>query len=121
LKTRFIFLTASFPILMSCLALMILGLALSPLLKVKLLPDRSLPSVSVSYSYGGERGNGHQLGDPLLEAAFSRLEGLVKLRSRTGDGNGAITLEMEEEAEMDAVRFEVSTLIRQVYPQLPAG
>jgi multidrug efflux pump subunit AcrB len=114
LKTRFIFLTASFPILLSCLAL-------SPLLKVELLPDRSLPSVSVSYSYGGERGNGHQLGDPLLEAAFSRLEGLVKLRSRTGDGNGAITLEMEEEAEMDAVRFEVSTLIRQVYPQLPAG
>ena len=32
---------------------MILGLSSAPLLKVKLLPDRSLPSVSVSYNYGG--------------------------------------------------------------------
>ena len=28
-------------------------MALLPLLKVKLLPDRSLPSVSVAFSYGG--------------------------------------------------------------------
>ncbi|MGD9555702.1 MAG: efflux RND transporter permease subunit [Mangrovibacterium sp.] len=114
--------TTSFPILTGSLALMILGLALSPLLKVKLLPDRSLPSVSVSYSYGGA--NAVVVDSEVtsrLEGVFSRLEGLVKLRSRTGDGNGVITLEMEKEADMDAVRFEVSTLMRQVYPELPAG
>ena len=43
---------ASFPLIMACIALMILGMALSPLQKVKLLPDRTLPSVTV-YSYGG--------------------------------------------------------------------
>ena len=107
---------------MATIALMILGLAISPLLKVKLLPDRSLPSISVSYSYGGA--NAVVVDSEVtsrLEAIFSSLEGLVKLNSRTGDGNGNITLEMEKDADMDAVRFEVSMLIRQVYPELPAG
>ena len=53
LKKQNIIQSASYSIIMATLALMILGLALSSLLKVKLLPDRSLPSVSVSYSYGG--------------------------------------------------------------------
>jgi multidrug efflux pump subunit AcrB len=83
---------------MGFLALMILGLALTPLLKVKLLPDRSLPSISVYYSYGGANA---VVADSevtsRLEAVFSRLERLVKLRSRTGDGNGAITMERAEQ------------------------
>jgi len=52
-KTQNITGSASFPVIMATLALMILGMALLPLLKVKLLPDRSLPSVSVAFSYGG--------------------------------------------------------------------
>ena len=102
--------------------LMILGLALSPLLKVKLLPDRTLPSVTVSYSYGSA--NAVVVDSEVtsrLEDIFSTLEGLMKINSRTGDGNGSITLEMEKGADMDAVRFGVSTLIRQVYPELPPG
>ncbi len=112
----------SFPLIMAFTALMIFGLALSPLLKVKLLPDRSLPAVNVYYSYGGA--NALVVDSEvtsLLEGIFSTLEGLVKMTSRTGDGNGSITLEMEKGADMDAVRFGVSTLIRQVYPELPPG
>ena len=107
---------------MAFIALMILGLALTPLLKVKLLPDRTLPSVTVYYSFGGASA---VVADSevtsRLESIFSNLEGLVKMASRTGDGNGSITLEMEKGADMDAVRFAVSTLIRQVYPELPPG
>ena len=107
---------ASFPIIMATLALMLLGMALSPLLKVKLLPDRSLPAVTVYYSYGGANA---VVADSevtsRLEAVFSNLWGLVNMRSRTVDGNGNITLEMGKGANMDAVRFEVSMLIRQVY------
>lgn len=107
---------------MAILALMLLGVALSPLLKVKLLPDRSLPSVTVYYSYGGA--NAVVVDSEVtsrLEAIFSNLEGMVNMRSRTGNGTGDITMEMEKGSDMDAVRFGVSMLIRQVYPELPAG
>ena len=113
---------ASFPLIMATLALMLLGMALSPLLKVKLLPDRSLPAVNVYYSYSGANA---VVADSevtsRLEAVFSNLEGLENMRSRTADGSGNISLEMGKGANMDAVRFEVSMLIRQVYPELPAG
>ncbi len=114
--------TASFPLIMGFTALMILGLAVTPLLKVKLMPDRSLPSVSIFYSMRGA--NAVVVDSEVtskLEGVFSNLSGLMKLRSRTGDGSGSITLQMEKEADMDAVRFEVSTLIRQVYPKFPSG
>ena len=107
---------------MATIALMILGIAITPLLKVKLLPDRSLPSVSVYYGLPGA--NAVVVDSELtskLEGIFSNVDGLQKLRSRTGAGNGAITLDIAKDADMDAVRFEVSTLIRQVYPDLPPG
>jgi multidrug efflux pump subunit AcrB len=119
---RSIYKPTSFPIIMATLALMLLGVAMVPLLKVKLMPDRSLPSVSVHYSYGGA--NAVVVDSEVttkLEGIFSRLEGLEKLSSRTGDGYGSISLEIDKEADMDAVRFEVATLIRQVYPELPDG
>ena len=122
MKGPILFYTTSFPLIMAFLALMILGLALSPLLKVKLLPDRTLPSVTVSYSYGGA--NAVVVDSEVtsrLEGIFSTLEGLIKMASRTGDGNGSISLEMGKGTDMDAVRFGVSTLIRQVYPELPPG
>ena len=53
MKKATICLSISFLLIMAFLALMILGLGLSPLLKVKLLPDRTLPSVTVYYSYSG--------------------------------------------------------------------
>ncbi len=56
-----------------------------------------------------------------LEAVFSNLEGMVNMWSRTAGGSGDIAMEMEKGSDMDAVRFEVSMLIRQVYPELPAG
>lgn len=117
-----LFKQSSYSLIMTTIVMMILGLALSPLLKVKLLPDRSLPSVSVYYSYGGANAVvvDSEVTSP-MEAIFSTLGGLVRQSSRTGDGNGAITLEMEKDADMDAVRFEVSTLIRQIYAELPKG
>lgn len=113
---------SSFPIIMATMALMILGIALLPQVKMKLLPDRRLPSVSIYYNYYGA--NALVVDSEVtskLEGLFSNVSGLVKLKSRTGSGYGYISLSMDKESDMDAVRFEVSTLIRQIYPDLPVG
>ncbi|MCL3781511.1 efflux RND transporter permease subunit [Prolixibacteraceae bacterium JC049] len=112
----------SFAVIMATIALMILGVALLPQLRAKLLPDRNLPSVSVYFSYSGA--NAVVVDSEItskLEGLFSNVSGLVKLNSRTGNGYGYITLSMDKESDMDVVRFEVSTLIRQIYPELPDG
>ena len=56
-----------------------------------------------------------------LEAMLSRVKGVKGVNSTSDNGSGSITLEMDKHADMDATRFEVSTIVRQTWPQLPEG
>ncbi len=111
---------SSFTLIATFIALAIIGLALAPLLNLRLYPGRSKPAVTVSYQVQGA--NAVVIDSEVtsrLEGLFSRIAGLKKLTSGTSAGSGWITLEMDEQSDMDAVRFEVATLIRQAYPSLP--
>jgi hypothetical protein len=70
---------------------MILDFALSPLLKVKLMPDRALPSVTVYYNYSGANA---VVADSevtsKLEANFPKLSG--KLNNKTEQHKKALAL-----------------------------
>lgn len=44
---------------------------------------------------------------------------MKRLNSTTGNGYGNITVELDKHADVEVVRFEASTLIRQTWPQLP--
>lgn len=111
---------SSFTLIATFIALAIIGLAVTPLLNLRLYPGRSMPRVSVSYQMQGA--NAVVIDSEVtsrLEGLFSRVEGLKKLTSGTSSGSGWISMEMDKGSDMDAVRFEVSTLIRQVFPSLP--
>ncbi len=93
-----------------------------PLLNLRLYPGRSKPSVSVSYNMHGANAvvvDGEVTSK--LEGLLSRVTGLKNLSSRTSAGSGWINMEMDKSTDMDAVRFEVAALIRQVYPSLPSN
>lgn len=111
---------SSFTIIAAFIALSIIGFAVAPLLNLRLFPGRTKPSVSVSFSMRGA--NAVVIDSEVtskLEGLLSRVEGLKSLKSRTRSGDGWISLELDKNSDMDAVRFEVSTLIRQIYPTLP--
>ncbi|RED98405.1 efflux RND transporter permease subunit [Marinoscillum furvescens] len=114
--------TSAFSILTLFTVLVIIGLALVPKLQLRLLPSRYEPSV---YVYFGMRDASAIVVDnevtSKLEGAFSRIPALKKLESRTRAGGGSLVLRFHEDADMDAVRFEVATIVRQLYPQLPEG
>ena len=113
---------ASFTIIIAFLCLSLVGLALMPMLSVKLSPSRTLQSLSISYSMPG---NSSRIIEAevtsRLEAMLSRVEGVKRIHSTSDNGSGSITLDMDKRADMDAVRFEVSTIVRQIWPQLPKG
>lgn len=56
-----------------------------------------------------------------LEGSFSRLQGLKTLESKTRGRGGQLVLHLDGNVDLDAVRFEVATLVRQIYPALPEG
>ena len=113
---------ANFTIIIIFLCLSLVGLALMPMLSVKLSPSRTLQSLTVSY---GMPGNSSRIIEAevtsRLEAMLNRVEGVKRIYSTSDNGSGSITLDMDKHADMDAVRFEVSTIVRQIWPQLPKG
>ena len=100
--------------------LFIVGLAFTPLLRLNLHPSKSLPSVTIYYFVPGATGEliDAEVTTP-IEGALSTVQGVKKMTSRTSKDRGSIRLTMDKEVDMDAVRFEVSMLVRQLYSKLP--
>lgn len=112
----------SFPILIYFIGLSLVGLCLIPHLSIKLAPDRTLPRLSISYSMPGQspRVIESQVTSQ-IEAMVSRISGITDITSNSGNGSGQIVLSINKDADIDAVRFEISNAIRQLWPQLPKG
>ena len=111
-----------FTLIVAFVCLSLVGLALLPLLPVKLSPSRTLPGLTVSFSMPGNSSRVIEAEvTSRLEAMLTRVKGVKNVNSTSDNGSGSITLEMDKHADMDATRFEVSTIVRQTWPQLPEG
>jgi multidrug efflux pump subunit AcrB len=95
---------------------------LVPLLPVKLAPSHTLPGLTVSFSMPGNSSRVIEAEvTSKLEAMMARVKGIRKVNSTSDNGSGSISLELDKHANIDVTRFEVSTIIRQTWPQLPEG
>ena len=111
-----------FTLIVAFVCLSLVGLALMPMLPVKLSPSRTLPGLTVSFSMPGNSSRVIEAEvTSRLEAMLTRVKGVKNVYSTSDNGSGSITLEMDKHADMDATRFEVSTIVRQTWPQLPDG
>ena len=111
-----------FTLIVAFVCLSLVGLALMPMLPVKLSPSRTLPGLTVSFSMPGNSSRVIEAEvTSRLEAMLTRVKGVKNVYSTSDNGSGSITLKLDKHADMDATRFEVSTIVRQTWPQLPDG
>ena len=113
---------SSFTLIVTFVCLSLVGIALVPLLPVKLSPSRDMPGLSVSFSMSGNSARVVETEvTSRLEGMLSRVNGIRNITSTSDNGSGYIRIELDRYADIDATRFEVSTLIRQLWSQLPDG
>ncbi len=112
----------SFSIIVIFIALAVLGCALIPLLPVKLMPSRTLPSLTVSFSMPNiaSRVVEREVTSK-LEGLLARIQGVKEINSTSNNGGGSITIGFDKHIDMEQARFEASTIIRQAWSQLPDG
>lgn len=111
---------SSFTVIISFVCLAIVGIALVPLLPVKLAPSRTLPSITVRFNMPRNSARVVEMeATSRLESMLARVNGIRKMYSTSGNGWGSITLELDKHTPIDMARFEVSTIIRQTWPELP--
>ena len=113
---------SSFTLIVTFVCLSLVGLSLAPLLPVKLSPSHALPRLTVSFSMPG---NPAQMIESevtsRLEGMLSRVGGIRNIYSTSDNGSGTVEIELDKYADIDMTRFEISTLIRQLWSQLPEG
>ncbi|MFO7616100.1 MAG: efflux RND transporter permease subunit [Bacteroidales bacterium] len=114
--------TPAFSILVVALILMIIGAALIPRLPVHLVSTRTRPALTVSFSWSNAppRLVEQEITAP-LEGLLNTIRGVTRIESLSLTGRGSVTLEFDRKADMDAMRFEVASLIRELHPRLPSG
>lgn len=113
---------SSFTIIVIFICVALAGIAFIPLLPIKLSPSRTLPRLSVSYSMPGNSSRVIEMEvTSRLEAMLARIKGIKEIKSTSGDGWGRIDLELDKHTNIDAARFEASTIVRQTWPELPDG
>lgn len=113
---------SSFTLIVIFLCVALAGIAFIPLLPIKLSPSRTLPRLSINYNMPGNSARIVEMEvTSRLEAMLARIKGIKKINSTSGNGWGQITLELDKHTNVDAARFEASTIIRQTWPDLPDG
>ncbi len=111
-----------FTLIVAFVCLSLTGLALIPLLPVKLNPQRTLPGFSITYRMPGASSRVVEREvTVMLESMLSRIRGIKELGSVSANGSGTITVELDKHADADAARFEAATIIRQTWPRMPQG
>lgn len=113
---------SSFTLIVTFVCLSLVGLALVPLLPVKLSPSHDMPGLTVSFSMPGTSARVVETEvTSRLEGMLSRVSGIKNITSVSDNDGGYISIGLDKHTDMDATRFEVSTLIRQLWSQLPDG
>ncbi|MDR1357054.1 MAG: efflux RND transporter permease subunit [Tannerellaceae bacterium] len=111
-----------FSVILAFVCVALAGIAFIPLLPVKLEPSYTLPRLSIRYDMPNHSSRVIEMEvTSRLEAMLTRINGIREITSTSGNGWGIITLEMDKHANIDAARFEASTIIRQAWPAMPEG
>lgn len=112
----------SFSIIVIFIATALVGFALLPLLPVKLMPSQTLPSINVGYSMqGASPAMVEAEVTSRLESALATMSGVKEISSKSYSGGGRISVELDRHADIEKKRFEVATIVRQTWSELPDG
>ncbi|MCB0632548.1 MAG: efflux RND transporter permease subunit [Saprospiraceae bacterium] len=113
---------STFRIFILFAVLTLIGLSLVPRLPLNFLPPAGRAGLSVTYQWPNASPElvERELTTP-LEGTFALIEGVEKIESVSGAGNGRISLQLNEHRSPDYIRFELASRIRQLYPNFPEG
>ncbi|MEG0499981.1 MAG: efflux RND transporter permease subunit [Rikenellaceae bacterium] len=124
MKKNFLDNISSFTLILIMVILMIIGVALIPMIHISYYPSRNdqQKNLSVGFSWGGASPRViEQEVTSKIEGLVSSVNGVSKVSSVSGTGSGSVTMELKKGANISAVRFEISSLLKQIAPKLPDG
>lgn len=111
---------SSFSVLLLMAVTAIVGAGCFSMLRVQYTPSSPERTVSVSFSYPGASARVVEAEvTAVLEGVLSNIRGCRSVSSVSRADGGTISLEFGRNADLQAVRFEMASYIRNIYSSLP--
>ena len=108
-----------FKIILSFVLLAVLGIVFVPRLPIELLPNNDLPVLTVRFSLlDAPPSVIEKQATAPLENVLSQLSQLKRIYSVSGYENGTIELTFDQEVDIAFKKFEVNSIVRNVYNKL---
>lgn len=112
----------AFSVVLVFVVLSVIGAANIPLLNIQYTPTIKSKSFNISYSWTGASSKVIESEvTSKLEGAIASVRGVQHISSTTRMGSGNINVELKPGENMEMIRFEIASLIREIYPKLPEG
>ena len=111
-----------FSVILIMIALSVVGIASLPLLNIQHKPSSGTKSISVSFSYPGASAEIVEGAVTCkIEGVLSGIMGNTGISSVSRKGTGTVTVDFGKDTDMAAARFEVASVVRNIYSSLPKG
>jgi len=112
----------SFKIILVFVCMTLVGLFLVSELPIKLEPKNEIAQLTISFSTPRMQSRVVEMEvTSRIESMLSRVKGVRSVSSTSGNGWGRVNIKLNKHVAIDVARFEISTVIRQLYPLLPKG
>lgn len=103
--------------------LMLIGIGLLPRLDTAIAPRPAQgKTLTISFAWPGVSAEVMEhYATSVIEGVVSSVRGIAKTESQSRFGQGSVTVELKPGADVSAVKFEISSLLRQMRGKLPDG
>ena len=113
---------SSFSVLLLTAVICAVALFCFPSLKVQYAPSSPGKRITVRYQMPSSSARVVEAEvTSVIEGALSGISSCSGVESESNDGGGKVVLTLKKRSDMDAVRFDVASRIRNIYPSLPQG
>lgn len=114
---------SNFTVCLTMVIVMIIGAAMIPLLDVGIKPPpQQGMTLTVNFRWPGAAPKvvEHSV-TSVIEGVASGVKGVEEVSSESFFGRGRVRITLKKSVNVSAVRFEIASLLRQIYPKLPEG
>lgn len=114
--------SGSFTLIVFFLCVALVGAIMLPMLTVRLQPIHYNPSITVSFSLPNNSARVVEMEvTSKLEGLLARMKGVRSINSTSQNGKGSIRVNLDKHANIESLRLEASSIIRQTWADLPDG
>lgn len=114
--------SSSFAILIAFAAITMASLFVAPKVQLQLMPSYNLPKVNVNFTW--REASAHTMEEQVtsvLEARLKLIQGVESVSSSSSKNKSNIALNINKDADIELLKYEVAQVIRNTYPLLPEG